>query len=200
MATLCYSASLLLSIPFGSLTHPAPPDSSAVSARRHLLTAHTLHIASPFIPALGYEVVVRPRWGVRASLGGAHNTYRYNSSYVDANGMLTSGTREYRSTDVLLDASFNYYLQSQKPALMGWFVGAGIITGFSHFRVTDDDPAYRSYSRRHVAARPFLRAGRHWALGQRWLLDTHVGVAVWTDPNRLVFLKEFIGVGAGYRF
>jgi hypothetical protein len=200
MLTFCYSAALLQSIPLASMSHPSPPDSSAVAARPHLLTGHTLHLGSPFIPAAGYEAIVRPRWGLRASLGGRHASKRYTYSSTDSNGRTAIGTTEFRFTDLLVDASLNYYLQSRKPSLTGWFVGVGLITAFNHTRIAEDNPAYRSHTHQEVGARPTLRAGRHWALGPRWLLDTHVAVAIWADPARVVFLKEFIGLGAGYRF
>ncbi|UOG73411.1 hypothetical protein MTX78_14895 [Hymenobacter tibetensis] len=192
-----YGAALLLLFPFGSR---AQSDSIAVSPHRHLLTVHTLHIAAPFIPALGYEARVRPRWGGRVSLGGRSTSYRYNYPYADANGLIVTGTTKYRNTELLADASLNYYLQGRKPELMGWFIGAGIIAAFSRNQFTSDDLTYRSGTHRSLAARPIVRAGRHWALGQRWLLDTNVAVVVWSDPDRMVYLKEFIGIGAGYRF
>jgi len=200
MTANCYGAALLLLFPFGSIAQSPSPDSSAVSPRRHLLTVHTLHLASPFVPALGYETRVRSRWGVRVSLGGQHDSYRYNSYYIDANGVLATGTAKESNLSLYTDISLNYYLQARKPALIGWFVGAGFLTAFNHDRYTNGDPAYGSKTYRHIAARPTLRAGRHWALGQRWLLDTNVGVVIWSDPYRGLYVEELIGVGAGYRF
>ncbi len=48
-------------------------------------------------------------------------------------------------------------------------------------------------------------AGRHWALGRRWLLDTHLAAEFYTqrqyDTNRLgVFAEATLGLGVGYRF
>ena len=202
MFTSYYSAALLLALPLTSIAHPAPPDSSAVTPRHRLLTVSTFHVWSPLIPSLGYEALVRPRWGVRANLGAHHASerYTYTSSYNAGYGTYTIGTRQYRQTVLAADVSLNYYLQARKPALLGWFAGVGVITVFSHSRYTDDKPAYESITYRRVSARPTLRAGRHWALGQRWLLDTNVAVAIWHDPGRVVFLQEFIGLGAGYRF
>jgi hypothetical protein len=197
MTASYYGAALLLSIPFTSMAQPAPPDSSA-GPRRHLLTVHTLHIASPFVAAVGYEALVRSRWSVRASLGGTRDTYRYTSYYIDAAGYIVPGTGQSHRTHLLADASLNYYLQARKPALLGWFVGAGFLTAFTHIKDKDLIAPARTY--RELAARPILRAGRHWALGRRWLVDTNVAVAIWSDPDRVVFLQEFIAVGAGYRF
>jgi hypothetical protein len=198
MSPFCYRVALLLSMPLGSMAQSTLPDSSAVS-RRHLLTAHTLHVAAPFIPALGYEALVRPRWGVRGSLGVERDGYRYQSSYTEA-GMRVTGRSEYRYTGLLADASLNYYLQAQKPALMGWFVGAGFVTEYSYSRLTNTGGPFPSETRRHFAVRPLLRGGRHWTLGQRWVLDTHVAVAPWSRTNRPLYVKLFTGIGAGYRF
>jgi hypothetical protein len=199
MSTFRYSAAFFLLIPLASVARSAPPDST-VASRRHLLTLHTLHIRTPFIPALGYEASVRPRWGVRASLGANHNSNRYSSSYYNAAGLLIVGTTHYRYTSLLTDASLNYYLQARKQALIGWFVGVGFIAGYTYRRVTNDSPSFPTRTSHDVAVRPLLRGGRHWTLGQRWLLDTHVAVAISSYPTQRIALNELLGVGAGYRF
>ncbi|MDF7814188.1 hypothetical protein [Hymenobacter sp. YC55] len=198
MTTLWYSA-FLLAIPFGSRAHSLPSDSTA-APRRHLLTLHTLHIVSPLIPALAYEVPVSSRWALRASLGGDHNSYRYTFNYYDDMGVLVSGSTRYRYTGLIADVSLNYYLQARKPALLGWFVGGGVLGAFSRRQVTHDNTGFASRTSHDFLVRPLLRAGRHWALGKRWLLDTHVAVAVSSYPTQRIALNELLGVGAGYRF
>ncbi|WP_143436523.1 hypothetical protein [Hymenobacter crusticola] len=198
MLTLCYGA-FLLALPLGNAAHPTTPDSTA-APHRHLLTLHTLRISSPFVPALGYEAPVRPRWSVRTSLGGYHNSYRYSYNTVDETGTLHGPiSRRYRSTTLVVDASLNYYLQGSKPALVGWFVGAGLRTGLQRTRITDDGILAFSPTLRVLSVRPLLRAGRHWALGQRCLVDTHVGLLVSSYRTQRVSLVRVIGVGLGYR-
>ncbi|UOQ68818.1 hypothetical protein [Hymenobacter volaticus] len=115
-------------------------------------------------------------------------------------GVLIAGTAHYRYTTLYTDASLNYYLQARKPTFVGWFVGVGFIAAYAYRRVTNDNPQYPTRTSHDVAVRPLLRGGRHWALGQRWLLDTHVAVAISSYPTQRIALNEFIGVGAGYRF
>ena len=47
---------------------------------------------------------------------------------------------------------------------------------------------------------PLLGGGRHWALGQRWLIDTNVAIAMASYRTQRVAVKEILGVGADYRF
>lgn len=197
---LCYGAALLLATPWESTAQPTTPPDSTVTPRRHLLTLHTLHIAEPFIPALGYERRVWTRWGVRASLGGESYYYRYNYDEFDVNGIPYRVSGHSRSTTLFTDVSLNYYLQARKPTLVGWFVGGGVITAFNRWRTKRDGPNPSSRTSHYFEMRPILRGGRHWALGQRWLLDTNVAVAISSYKAQPLAIKEFIGVGAGYRF
>ncbi|MGY2134875.1 hypothetical protein ACW9KT_21775 [Hymenobacter sp. HD11105] len=196
---VCSGAALLLALPRLSTaaTPPITPDSLA---RRQLLTLHTLRLTSPFTPALGYERGVGSRWSVRASLGGDHARQRSRFSGLDPTGTPITFSTQFRTTDLIADASLNYYLQARQPSLIGWFVGAGLIGAYSHSRAIQESPTAASSTSQDVQVRPLLRAGRHWALGQRWLVDTHVAVAVSIARRPRVALTEFIGLGAGYRF
>ncbi|WP_324672160.1 hypothetical protein [Hymenobacter sp. GOD-10R] len=194
MLTLCYSGAFLLALSPGSAAHSAAPDSTAAT-HRHLLTLHTLRVNAPFLPALGYESQVHPRWSVRTSLSGQRNSLNYSYNTIDETGTIHGPiSRRYRSTTLITDVSLNYYLQGSKPALVGWFVGAGLRSGLQRTRITDDGAVAFSPTFRALSVRPLLRAGRHWALGQRWLVDTHVGILVSSSS-----LERVIGVGVGYR-
>ncbi|MGY2134889.1 hypothetical protein ACW9KT_21845 [Hymenobacter sp. HD11105] len=198
--TLCYGAALL-ALPLPSLaTTPALLPDSTAPIRRQVFTLHTLRLTSPFTPALGYERGVGARWSVRASLGGDHARQRSRFSGPDPTGTPITFSTQFRTTDLIADASLNYYLQARQPSLIGWFVGAGLIGAYSHSRAIQESPTASSRTSQDVQVRPLLRAGRHWALGQRWLVDTHVAVAVSIARRPRVALTEFVGLGAGYRF
>ena len=197
---LCYGAALLLALPRLSTATPVLLPDSTAPARRQVFTLHTLRLAAPFTPALGYERGVGARWSVRTSLGADQERLRSSYSGPDQTGTPITISTQYRYTNLLADVSLNYYLQARKPSMIGWFVGAGLIGAYSHTQVRQESPTASSRTYQDVQARPLLRAGRHWALGPRWLLDTHVAVAVSISRRPWVALTEFVGLGAGYRW
>jgi hypothetical protein len=197
---------LLLVAPLANAaSYCSPPDSTVVS-RSRLLTINAPQSSRGSVwPTIGYEWGVRERWGVRTLLGYEYNEYRISYTNSDLDGNIETFSTRYRNSALMAKASLNYYFQTRKPALVGWFAGAGLLARVHYDRRNQESPFSSSEKNTGVAVRPIVMAGRHWALGRRWLLDTHLGAEFYTLRNyntngRALYADATLGLGVGYRF
>jgi hypothetical protein len=121
-------------------------------------------------------------------------------SYQDMAGAVINVSTNYRYSRLTAEASLNYYLQAHKPALIGWFVGTGLVAGATRSHTTEAGTYPFSQKFSGLQVRVALRGGRHWALGQRWLLDTNAAVEATSYRSRPLALNKMLDLGIGYRF
>jgi hypothetical protein len=196
---------MLLAAPLANATsYCTPPDSTVVSRNRLLTLNAPQSSGGSILPTIGYEWSLHPRWGVRTLLGYEYNEYRSGYTYYDPDGTTVDFTSRYRRIGLLAKASLNYYFQARKPALVGWFAGAGLLARAYRNRVDQESPFQSSEKNNVLYVRPVIMAGRHWALGRRWLLDTHLGAEFYIQHyranRRALFADATLGLGVGYRF
>lgn len=197
---------LLLVAPLArAASYCSPPDSTVVSRSRLLTLNAPQSNGGSVLPLIGYEWSIHPRWGVRALLGYEYENRRSGYTYYDPDGTTLTVTTRYRYSGLVAKASLNYYFQTRKPALVGWFAGAGLLTRAYRSRIDEESSFSFSDTNTGLAVRPILMAGRHWALGRRWLLDTHLAAEFYTNRNnfnnrRDLYAEATLGLGVGYRF
>lgn len=204
MSSLWIGALLLAAPLANAAAYCSPPDSTVV-ARNRLLTINLPQSSGgSLFPTIGYEWGVHPRLGVRTLLGYEYNQHRSGSTYYDPDGSTQTFSYRHRYSGLLAKASLNYYFQTRKPALVGWFAGAGLVARAYRSRTDEDGPIPFSNTNNGFRVRPIVMAGRHWALGRRWLLDTHLGAEFSTwyryRNKRRLHVQETVGLGVGYRF
>ena len=200
MDRLWISAALLLASSATNAASFSSPADSVMALHHRLFTLSTPSLKASWLPTLAYEWQVRPRWSVRTAIGYDYESRASSYSYVNLNGELVSTSSCFSYKSLLANTTATYYLQAKKPALIGWFVGAGLSTGITHSDFRQESPVVSSRKGYDFLLRPLVRAGRHWALGPRWLLDTSVNVEFASGSTRILFLNSWFGLGLGRRF
>ncbi|RAK70080.1 hypothetical protein DLM85_04300 [Hymenobacter edaphi] len=190
---------------------PAPP------APRQALK---LGVFSSETIGLSYERQLAPRYSLQAALGGWFTGYDGGRGFVyDSAYSYYIPTQRFRARGhrLALTAQVRRYLQPPKPALAGWYVGAGaqLLGQWTRYRFDDGHTERRR--RREQALQ--LRLGRQCQLGPRFTFDASLGpeLVVGTEPRyaynsntglyaptaeRYFYARPSFGLAlqAGYRF
>ena len=191
-------------------TTPATqPDTTAAPARTGRAHAIKLGLQSSNYtgqrPTLGYEWALGRHLSLET--GGSYNgsTWRGGYSYVNDDNSVTDYSYYQRTRQVMGQLQARYYFQRRTPALIGWYAGLGLNTTYSYsFSTSTTQPA--GFTTHRLAVQPQLRLGRQWALGQRFLLDTFLGLDMNKLPGRLPSGRRpwvatpAAGFQLGYRF
>ncbi|GAA3940987.1 hypothetical protein [Hymenobacter algoricola] len=203
MTTFFLGALLLGALP--AAAQPIQPDTT-MTRRPHSLKLGGQTSSSGLLPTLSYESQLRPRLSVQASAGYSARATRHAYNVRLTSTGVTSDSYTQQQNRLTAGAQLRYYFQGQKPALLGWYAGAGLAGVYSHARVRPDSAA--AIVRSQVQLQPQLRAGRQWAVGPRFLLDTFLGFdlvqyadyAFVAQPRRHLDLNPVFGLQAGYRW
>ncbi|KAA9339856.1 hypothetical protein F0P96_04365 [Hymenobacter busanensis] len=163
------------------------------------------------LPTLSYEWLIAPRLSTEATIGYDGYTHRGGADYFTDAGVI----RYQASSKVRRVAAFGqarYFLQASKPALIGWYVGAGLQARYEHAR-TNHSQSGDGIEDQHVTTtynsfkvNPQFRVGRQWALGRRLSLDTFLSLDVSRpkrlagDPTSALRFTPGLGLQLGYRF
>lgn len=99
-----------------------------------------------------------------------------------------------------LTTQLRYFLESSKPALLGLYVGGGVIATYENRRMQHTDAQLKDFRVHAWRGQAALRFGRQWAIGSRLALDTFIGAdAVFLEKrNEVQFDISLLG-SPGYK-
>ncbi|GAB3832845.1 hypothetical protein [Hymenobacter jeollabukensis] len=191
---------------------PAPPATPRQALKLGLFSSETI--------GLSYERQLAPRTSLQASLGGWFNGYDGGRGFVyDSAYFYPVPLQRYRARRqrLALTVQLRRYLQPTKPALAGWYVGAGaqLLGQWTRYRFDDGHTERNHYHEQNLQ----LRFGRQCQLGPRFTFDVGLGpeLVVGTEPRyvynantgfyalgseRYFYARPAFGMAlqAGYRF
>ncbi|WP_345114589.1 DUF3575 domain-containing protein [Hymenobacter algoricola] len=183
------------------------PDTTTARPGRHhslKLGLHSSNYAGT-LPTLGYEWTLGRHLSLQTSASYYGSTWRNSYSLVNDDNTVTSFSSSHRERRVTGQVQARYYFQRHTPALVGWYAGLGLSTTYTYaFLSSDTQPA--GTTTQSLMLQPQLRLGRQWALGQRFLLDTYVGLDMNKTPGQLSsgrrpwIATPAAGFQLGYRF
>jgi hypothetical protein len=115
------------------------------------------------------------RYSLQGSLGYWTNSYRTGGAWFVTDSAYYPISSPYRARwhRVALTAQLRRYLQARKPALVGWYAGAGLqwLGEWTHYRY-ENGPTSRGFWHQPTLQ---LRIGRQCQLGPRFTFDFNLG-------------------------